>query len=397
MVDGVHRKGERAAGVPLRRRSLLKGFAGVAGAALAGSLVTPAKADTARVSADVAPFDGDLTRRVLLGDGHALLALALIHPDPVSLLAGWQGDLKRHSTVIYAQYAERFPAIADVPVVGEASPDTFSIEAALATDPAVAILAGSYGPGPEDTHVVERLEAAGIRVVFVDFYAKPLENTAPSMRALGRLFGGEVEEKAEAFAAFHEERLARVRKRLAAEAPARPSVLLQAHSGAQGWDCCYVPGRAGLGEFIDAAGGANIGDALSDNRPWVRTGLEYVLAQDPDLVVATGGPYLAGTGGPVIGPGVSQDEARASLAAALQSAEIGVLPAVRDGRAFGLWHLLQATPLNAIALEALARWQHPALFADIDPQATMAEINTRFLAVPLEGCFAVSLEGVRKR
>jgi iron complex transport system substrate-binding protein len=33
----------------------------------------------------------------------------------------------------------------------------------------------------------------------------------------------------------------------------------------------------------------------------------------------------------------------------------------------------------------MAKWIHPELFADIDPSATLAEINRHFLAVPLEG------------
>lgn len=375
-----------------RRRTILKSLAaGASLAALAPALALPARADTSLVTQDNRRIDADLTGRVLLGDGHVLLALSLIHPDPVGLLAAWQGDFARYSTVLYDQYRARFPQIDAVPIVGQASPDTFSVEAALASAPAVAILAGSYGPGSEDTHVVDRLRDAGVEVVFVDFYVNPLENTAPSMRALGRIFGGEIEAKAEAFARFHESRLDRVRDRTRPGEIDRPTVLLQAHAGAQGWNCCYMPGKAGLGEFIALAGGANIGDALSQTRPWVQSGLEYVLAQDPDIFVTTGGPYLAEKGGPVIGPGVSEADAKESLKAALDHAEVNVLTAVRSGRVHALWHLLQATPFNAVAVEALALWQHPDLFSDIDPAATFAEINRDYLAVPLEGCFAVSL------
>ncbi len=329
--------------------------------------------------------------RVLLGDGHLLLALALIHPDPIRFIAAWQGDLVRHSPEIVALYANRFPAAAAIPVVGEASPDTFSVEAALASAPEVAVLGGCYGPGPEDSAAVARLESAGIPVVFVDFYEDALNNTAPSMRLLGRLFGGAAQEKAEAFAAFHESRRARIAERLAEAAPARPTVLLQAHTGVSGWECCWMPGEAGLGRFVTAAGGASISAPLSATMPWVRGSLEYVLASDPALVVTTGGPYLKGRRGLVIGPGIAADAARRSLADVVAASDIAPLTAVRQGRVRGLWHLLHATPLSIVALEALASWFHPTLFADLDPARTLAEINRDFLSVPLDGSFAVSL------
>ena len=43
------------------------------------------------------------------------------------------------------------------------------------------------------------------------------------------------------------------------------------------------------------------------------------------------------------------------------------------------------SPLDILAVEVLARWIRPELFGDVDPAATLAEINNRFLSVPLEG------------
>lgn len=43
--------------------------------------------------------------------------------------------------------------------------------------------------------------------------------------------------------------------------------------------------------------------------------------------------------------------------------------------------------MHVVAIEALAKWQHPELFATLDPQVTLDEINARFLAAPLLGTF----------
>jgi iron complex transport system substrate-binding protein len=38
-------------------------------------------------------------------------------------------------------------------------------------------------------------------------------------------------------------------------------------------------------------------------------------------------------------------------------------------------------------IEQLAKWLHPDLFGDLKPEATIAELNDRFLAVPMQGTF----------
>jgi iron complex transport system substrate-binding protein len=39
----------------------------------------------------------------------------------------------------------------------------------------------------------------------------------------------------------------------------------------------------------------------------------------------------------------------------------------------------------------MAKWIHPELFADLNPRATLDEINSRFLAVPYRGDYWVDL------
>ena len=79
---------------------------------------------------------------------------------------------------------------------------------------------------------------------------------------------------------------------------------------------------------------------------------------------------------------------RHALADAMQGARetlgIATLEAVKEKRAFGLWHLFNDTPLHVVAIERLAKWLHPERFAEIDPTATMAEAAA-FSAIPLDG------------
>jgi iron complex transport system substrate-binding protein len=328
-------------------------------------------------------------RRLLLGDGHLLVSLALVHRDPASLVVASQGDLKRHSPAIWERLRTlNARALDAVRIVGEAAPDTFSVEAALESAPDLAVFGGLYGPSPRTADVMAKLEAAGVPVVFVDFYERPLRNTARSMRILAAAIGRDAE--GDVFATFWERRAARIAEKVEAlPAAARPSVFLQAFGGS--WDCCWTPGRAGLGEFVAAAGGRNVSDELFGTRPWGQAGIEFVLAADPAFYVTTGNPGAAARGGVSLGPDVSRAAAERSFHAALKTMQLADLTSVQQGRSAALWHLLHGLPLNVLALEVLTARLHPSLVPGLDPRATLDEINRRFLAVPLSGDFWAGL------
>ena len=372
-----------------RRAALTLGAAALA--ALAGCGRSPeSSAEGALVDLRNRRFDATPpVRRLSIDDGRYLVGLSLIHPDPVSVLAAWSGDVNRISAETYRAYVQRFPALAQLPRT-PSSAQEFSVEAVLAAQPQVAVV--SLGSGPTDAQVAQ-LEGAGVEVAFIDFFSHPFENQARSLSLLGRLIGREPQ--AAAYNAFRQGKLNLIRERVASLSPAqRPKVFMEAHAG--GPDCCNSPGRGNVGDYIEFVGGLNIGAQVLA-APSGRLNLEYVVDQNPDVYIATGGPHMQRRGGYVVGPGFSTEQAAASLRAVAARRGISGLEAVRAGRVHGLSHQLINSPIDVVATEALARWIHPQLFADLDPRATLQEINTRFLAVPYRGDYWTDLPSPQPR
>lgn len=318
-----------------------------------------------------------------IDDGRYLIALALIHPDPVSLLKAWSGDVNRISPDIYGAYVSRFPALATLPKT-PSSADVFNVEAVLAAAPDVAVV--SLGSGPSDAQV-SQLEGAGVKVAFIDFFDHPFENQAPSLTLLGALTGRKAQ--AEAYNAFRRQKLEVIRTRVAGIPEAeRPTVFMEPHAG--GADCCNSPGRGNVGDYIAFAGGRNIGAEVLQ-APSGKLNLEFVIDRDPDVYIATGGPHMARRDGFVVGPDFTPEQSVASLAKVAARPGIATLGAVRNGRAHGLSHQLINSPIDVVAAEVLAKWIQPERFADLNPRATLEEINSRFLAVPYRGDYWIDL------
>ncbi|PWF23879.1 ABC transporter substrate-binding protein [Corticimicrobacter populi] len=328
--------------------------------------------------------------RVVLTQARYLPVLSLIHPDPASVLAGWSNEFKTAFSNEYQDYLARFPALADVPEVARHTPDTFSIEKALALRPDLLILTSSFAgvpPGGDvsQSPLIKAFEAAGVPVLVVDFFLDPLNNTVPSIRALGQALGQS--ERAEAFIEFYESRMQRVRERVAqaqAEGKAPPNVLMHAHAGST--DCCNSPGFGTFNDLITFAGGHNIGsDTLKG--PTGQLSIEYIVSRNPEVYVATGTGVRRG--GVHMGAGITPEQARESLDEVVGARGLSTLPAVRDGRAYGIWHAFNDSPLHMVFIEALAGWLDPERFADVSPQETLDIVNERFLAVPMRGTYLI--------
>lgn len=325
-------------------------------------------------------------RRIVTNESLLVVSLALIDPDPVSRIAGWAAP-QRIDRGLYDALRQRFPAIDAIPPVGAVVPANVSVESILSASPDLFVVS-LWQSGWESA--VELLEAAGVPVIFLDgpenMRRNPAEATGYSMRLLGEAIGRKAE--AYAYADFVASRYREVAERLEGEVT-RPDVLIDAHAGTL---CCAIPGADNrFTEMMDLAGGRSIGSAHVPGYDG-KVSAEFVLGVGPSIYIGTGGPHLAAQGGLVVGGGIDKATARASLRAVTGRNFLGELAAVREGRAFGISHQLVNSALSVLAFECFAKWSHPDIFSDLDPARTLAEINARFMAVPLEGTFWVGLK-----
>ncbi|WP_427789347.1 ABC transporter substrate-binding protein [Brevundimonas diminuta] len=370
----------------LGRRALLMGAAALMAAGAAGC--------ARREEAGAASGLMDLRDRPLaitppvtklsIDDSRFLIALSLIHPDPVSLLAAWAGDVNRLSPETYAAYLEKSPALATLPKT-PSSAAAFNVEAVLGAQPNVALV--SLDSGPTDAQTAQ-LEQAGVRVAYIDFFQHPFENQARSLTLLGAMIGRG--EQAERYNAFRAARLKTISDRVAGlKDEQKPTVFLEAHAG-NGPDCCNSVGAGNIGDYLTFVGARNIGAEVL-KQPSGKLNLEFVVERDPDIYIATGGPHLEKTGGFVVGPKYDAETSRASLRRVVGRRGLSTLKAVREGKVHGLSHQLINSPIDIVATEVLAKWIQPELFADLDPRATLDTINKDFLAVPYRGDYWTDL------
>ncbi|WP_065373329.1 ABC transporter substrate-binding protein [Ensifer adhaerens] len=323
-------------------------------------------------------------KRVLLGEARQIHVAAALKGEHVfDTIVGWRDDLVKKDPDSYAAYVERFPEIEKLPRFGYIPSGDFSLEAAIALQPDVLTLNLEAEKAVEESGFIEKAAAAGIAVVYLDFRVDPAANSEKSVEILGQLFGAEA--KAREFIEYRNAQIALVTDRLQkAGAIARPKVFIERSPGITGdVVCCRTFGPANFGKMVEEAGGHNIGSdvikgTFGDLNP------EQLIVSDPDHVIITGSNWSAESDlNQFVSVGRGADTAAAveRLRGLMQRPGFPGLKAVKEGNVHAVWHQFYGAPYEFIPIQQFAKWFHPELFGDIDPDRTFREFHEKFLPV----------------
>ncbi len=374
---------------------LLAGLLGLAICLMTARDVQAAEADSART--EVTDLLGRKVqvrlpvRRVILGEGRQLyLVAALDTQNPIERIVGWRKDLIQSDPDTYNAYLRTFPDIAKIPTFGGFEDGTFDIEQAISQRPDVIILNIEAQHATEDARYIEKLDALGIPVVYVDFRNNPMKNTEPTMRLFGQLFGKE--QQAQAFIDFRNQQIHRVTDVIEKQHPPRPRVFIERIGGYTD-DCCLSFGNENFGLFVDMAGGDNIARSIIPTTFGQLNPEQVIVANPAHVVVTTANWEAFAPGGHWVGvgPGANMAQAREKLAWYTRRPAYAGIKAQENQAFHAIWHQFYNSPYQFVAIQQLAKWFHPELFADLDPDASFRELHERFLPVPYEPGYFVSL------
>lgn len=330
-------------------------------------------------------------RRMIMGEGRqAYLVAALDRQDPFGRVVGWRDDFRKSDLDGYTAYERQYPQIARLPSFGGWKDGAFDIEQVIALRPDIVVMNLESKVAIDDGGLIGKLERVGIPIAFVDFREKPFENAERSIAVMAQLLGREAE--GWALTEYRAAQIARVTDRLRGFAGPRPRVMIER---AAGYDesCCMSFGNENFGRMVALAGGENIAAKLIPGT-FGTVNPEQVVASNPDLVIATGSNWklLAPDGTWVgVGPGADQELARARLRKLMERPAYRTLPVARSSRVHAIWHQFYDSPYQFVAIQVIAKWLHPELFGDLDPDATFREFHERFLPVPYQPGYWVSL------
>lgn len=375
----------------------LSGFLGaIAASALFVVPATDAQAEAITLT-DIAGREVTLPEmpdKIILGESRMMYAIApMVDGNPLEKIVGWKNDLEQFDPDTFRKYQAAFPADTKRQInFGNPYAGDFSIEAVLEAETDVVLLDVGNLFKAEETGLIEKLEKAGVQVVFIDYRRNATENTVPSILILGRIFGEE--KRAAAFIDYYIAQMRKVTNVIdGIPADERPLVVVENAAGWQQDHCCWSFGPYNYGRFVELAGGVNFASTLA-NAYSVTLSLEGIVEADPDVIIGTGANWSEArpeVTSVLLGYEADETENAQRLAALSQRDGFKDLRAVKEGNFHSIYHQFYNSPYHFVAIQQIAKWLHPDDFADLDPQATLDELHDKFLPFENTGQFWASL------
>ncbi|WP_301924721.1 ABC transporter substrate-binding protein [Corynebacterium glaucum] len=331
----------------------------------------------------------EMPDRIVLAEGRAAYATALLQENPLDNIVAYGQDLETAAGAFREKLFEIQPEAEDMPVIGSIQKGDVTVENLLAQDPDVVIMTLDQKKAVEESGFITDLDSAGITYAFIDFRQKPLENTTVSMTLLGDLLGQS--ERAEKYNEFYNAKVKDITER-AAKTSNKPDVLLWTAAGYN--DCCAVAGDVHLGTLVTAAGGHNLGPEVIGPENKTITP-EKLVELNPEKIIVTGGewardPNKTDTFRHVeLGYQSTPELALETCDGPLSKAGMELLDAPKNGNYFAVYHQFYDNPFNVFALEAFAKWIHPEEFSDLNPTEDFKQFHEDWMPFDYSGVFFI--------
>lgn len=283
----------------------------------------------------------------------------------------------------WAMHVANRPSLDKIPDVGEVEAQTFSVEKVLALKPDLVVLADwQYKALGLDA---DRIEENGIPIIVVDYNAQTLARHVASTKVLGEVTG-KVDRAAE-IAAFYETALKDVAARVAKAGKPKPKVYVEFGNKGPA-EHSFTYGKNMWGAMTTAAGGDNIAAPFVEW--WGPINPEQVLAAKPDAIFISGRENNKNETALAIGQKVNAAEAGRKLAAFADRPGWSKLPAIQNGKLYGVYQGASRTLSDFAMVQFIAKQLYPEQFADVDPLKNYLAYYEKYLPVRPEGTFLVT-------
>ncbi len=331
--------------------------------------------------------------KIVLGEGRMVYSIALLdRENPFKRVVGWKDDLIKYDPDAYRKYKARFPEVDDIQNLGSPYAAEYSLETVISLDTDVVFLNLGNLLKAQESGIIDKLDKAGIPVVFLDFRQRPTQHTVPSLQILGRIF--DERDNADEFVDYYQKNMMAVFSRVETiKDEDKPIVFIERAAGYNPDKCCSTFGGANLGRLVDLAGGINWGSRKFPGFSG-KVNPEVIFTDDPDIILGTGANWAEaqpGTMAVLFGYEASEDLVAQRLAALAGRKGWGELKAVKSGQFHSIYHQFYNSPYHFVALQAFAKWFYPEKFSDLDPEATFVELHEKFLPIDYSGVFWGSL------
>lgn len=330
-------------------------------------------------------FDGPVSKIAVndSGSGGPFMTMAALKgEDFYKYIACMDSGLLNNRNDMWTYFTEQMPELLDIPLVGEATKDDYNVEAVISSGAEVSIYC------PNSMKVVKesiqpKLEAAGIKVLYLDYHSETTEAHENSMMMMGKLLGEE--EKAQELIDYYNTKMADVEKRVdeAVKKYGSPSVYFECTSnGADEYGLTYSDSIM-WGALLARLKANNIAEGVIENYGSIDP--EYLFKADPDIIIFSGAYWPSVPTSLRMGFDATPEMIERLLDGILSRPGWSNLKAVKNNDIHVIHHTVSREFYDVCAFEYLAKVLYPEAFEDVNPEETLKYYYDNYLPFDYAG------------
>ena len=317
------------------------------------------------------------------GSGGAFMTISgIFGRDVYKHIAAMDNGLAENRNGMWQHFIKTVPELKDVKKIGSLGKD-FDVEGVINSGAEVLILSKDAKDQVGD--VQEKLEKAGIKVMYIDYHDETVENHVKSTEIMGKMFGKE--EQAKKMIDFYKEHRAKAEK-VAEEgfkkSGKKPNIYIEvAMAGPEKFGNTYSNKYMWGG--IASSAGAN---SIADNGNIAKAApvdSEYVLKSNPDKIVFTGSYWPKSPESIRMGFDANEADTKKLVEGYLKRPGWEGLDAVKKKDVHVIHHGLAREMYDFVGYEFFAKVCYPEEAKDIDPTASLKEYYEKFLPYEFSG------------
>lgn len=302
--------------------------------------------------------------------------------DAAKHLVAARNDMQVSAPSMYANYIKHYPSLKNVAKIGQIKSGEFDAERFinLKPKPDLFIVDLSNIKLAQDNGLLKKLDAAGIKVIAVDFRENPIKNTIKSVESVAKAVGRS--KQGLAFANYYLSHVQQLQKTLAEYPKLAPKRVFIERAAGYSDSCCRTFATGNMGAYIPYLKAINIADKPLKGAITGQMSPETVITARPDVYIMQTTGWVNDKGEPTHGIPLGYNPNPAAIKTAT-SALMGrdwlqAVSAYQTKNVYSIYMPFYNSPYNLVAMEYFAKWIHPNVFKNLDPEKTFEEMNKQF-------------------
>ena len=334
---------------------------------------------------------------IALGTARNFPLLEIVYgKDAGKHLVAMRDDMKNSAPSMYDIYVKRYPSLAKAHNIGKIIKGQFDAEAFINMKPKpdVLIIGLDSAKKAQSTGLINKLDAAGIQVITADFRDKTIANTLNSVTTVATALGQQ--QRGQAFSDYYLKHLNHIKEVIAQHPDIKSkNVFLETAAGYTFESCCDTYSGGNMSDFITLLKAENIATKPLKGAHKGVMSPETIITANTDVYIMQSAGWIdkktgEATHGIPLGYAMN-NQAIADQTKLLMSRDwLKATKAFQTKDVYAVYKPFYNSPYNLVALEYFAKWIHPELFNDLNPERTFEEMNKQLGDHDVKGIFGIS-------